>query len=150
MILAMAEILRVRVSDRREIERAVAALVELGVRRSLAAPPVYRFLWRLGWRIRPPLFQSFGTLFLLFSTGFATFMGTFMWSFVWTPDDMSLTASAIGIGLSGVLFGLYCADNCRCKARSLRLPDWQRYIAAAAHPRPRRLVKYGARSDSER
>ena len=133
MILAMAEILRVRVSDRREIERAVAALVKLGVRRSLAAPPVYRFLWRLGWRIRPPLFQSFGTLFLLFSTGFATFMGTYMWC-VRTPDR-SLTASAIAVGLTGVLFGLYCADNFRCKARSLRLPDWQRYIAAVAHPR---------------
>ena len=35
-----------------------------GVRSWTAAPPIYRLLWRLGIKVRPPLFASFRSLFL--------------------------------------------------------------------------------------
>jgi hypothetical protein len=101
----------------------IEELAAQGVGRSTAAPPVYRLAWRLGLRIPPPLYQSFGARSLGTGTGFALSYGLVMWNLVWRPDGQTPMHAIVLSLIAGALFGLFMGLFYRWKARSLRLPS---------------------------
>ncbi len=68
-------------------------LAAQGVRSQTFAPPVYRFAWRLGMRVRPPLYQPFSTLAVGMGTGFGALWGVMMWILFWRPDGLSASSA---------------------------------------------------------
>lgn len=93
-----------------------------GVPKSTSAPPAYRLAWRMGLRVRPPLYQSFASLAIGMGLWFGVLWGLVMWLLFWRRDALSIT-TAFGASLAaGVLFGLMMAAYYRRKARGLRLP----------------------------
>jgi membrane associated rhomboid family serine protease len=100
----------------------VEELAAQGVGRSTSAPPAYRLAWRLGLRVRPPLYQSFAALVVGMGALFGVLWGLFMWVIFWRPDGHSPTSAIVTALVTGALFGLLIALFYRWKARSLRLP----------------------------
>ncbi len=98
------------------------ALVAQGVGRYTAAPLIYQLAWRLGLRVRPPLYQSFKTLALSIGTGFGLVWGLVTWLFFWGPEGDPLPAVLVGAVVAGTLFGLIMATVYRRKARTVHLP----------------------------
>lgn len=98
------------------------ALIAQGIDRYTAAPILYRLAWRLGLRVRPPLYQSFRTLVLSHAAWFGLGFGILMWFFFWLPGGYPLPVVLLGIVLAGIPFGLLMAASIRRKAKHLHLP----------------------------
>ena len=93
-----------------------------GVGRYTSAPPAYRLAWRLGVRVRPPIYQSFSTAALQMGVGFAVGWGVLMWVLFWRAEQYSLLLMvAMSLG-AGAGFGLSMASYFRWKRKGLRLP----------------------------
>ncbi len=97
-------------------------LAAQGVTRSTFAPPAYQIAWRLGLRVRPPLYQPFSTLALGMGTGFGVLWGLMMWIFFWRADGLPALPAIGSALLGGALFGLLMAAYYRSRAARLRLP----------------------------
>ena len=104
-----------------------------GVRRNTSAPPVFRMLWRLGVNIPPPLFLSFGALFVLSGSTFGLLWGIFMQLFVWRFIAVPTSFGAVGSVACGIAFGLIFAGYYAWKAKRLQLPRWADYIPPESH-----------------
>jgi hypothetical protein len=108
------------------LERARAHLAALGVPRSRIAPPVYRWAWKLGLALPPPLFSGFGFHFIVQSALFAALWGLAMIVLVRVAGLFIPAAYvAIAAALAGLTFGLAMAFFLRHKARRLSLPPWE-------------------------
>lgn len=111
-----------------KLARAQARLAELGVPRSTIAPPVYRAAWKLGVELPPPLFASFGFLFLVQAILFATLWGLGMLLFVRLAGlfipAFFVAFAALAAGLS---FGVVMALLIHRKAKQLALPPWESF-----------------------
>jgi len=103
-----------------------------GVRSWTAAPPLYRLLWRLGIKVRPPLFASFRSLsvlylcfFLLLWWGQGISWGSshFWW---WEGGSHSISGLVASV-VAAVSIGAIMAAIIRRKARKLALPRWEDY-----------------------
>ena len=125
--------------QREAIVRARAALAARGVHGTLAGPPIYRLLWRVGINIRPPAFQSFVALFLLLSSLTAPLLAL-GWGVAGAivPDASSGWHTVAGAALGGLLSGLAMASYFRLSARKLRLPSWDEVMRADHHQSERR------------
>ena len=110
-----------------KIKHLLEDLGNRGVSQYTVAPPVYQLLWRLGWQVRPPLFQSFIALFLGMGTFFGVFFGLLMWIVLWGSMRLGAGVAVMESAMAGALFGLAMATYYRWKARSLGLPKWERY-----------------------
>lgn len=105
-----------------QYDRAVEAIISKGVRRLEADPLVFRLIWRLGLRTRPPLYLGFGSLFawnaVLFGVLFVVGMLVLRRDApIWVP----LLASVLG----SLAYGVIIAALVRRKARRLGLPAWE-------------------------
>lgn len=105
-----------------QYDRAVALAASKGVRRLEADPPVFRLIRRLGFRMRPPLYLGFGSLFawnaVLFGVLFVAGMLLLQRDApIWVP----LLASVLG----SLIYGVVIAALVRRKARRLELPEWE-------------------------
>jgi len=100
------------------------ALSKRGVWPFMVAPPIYRLLWRLGLKVRPPLFQSFFTLFLDNGTFFVVVMWVLTFSQGTVLDAEEFFSFIIPWG---AFVGLVVAIHIRWKARRLGLPSWKEY-----------------------
>jgi hypothetical protein len=95
-----------------------------GVGRLTAAPPVYRFLWKVGIKIPPPLFAS-----LLWN---AIFMSTYFFLMSEVVIRILFYGSSAGPVYIPVLLGLLAGNLTAIitsvQKRRLRLPKWPRYL----------------------
>lgn len=104
-----------------KIHVAVEELQTRGVRNTVAAPLLYRALWRIGIALPPPLFQSFLGLLILHGVLFGLLMGAILAC----ADRRLAPDGAILLGtVSGAIFGLVMATHFRVEARRLGLPPW--------------------------
>lgn len=108
------------------LARAQAAARAAGVLESNHAPAMYRHLWRLGVRVRPPYFGGFVSNALIAGVPFALAYGAIAWLETLLRDTgrWLSTAPATAIG-AGALFGVALASYYRWTARRLGLPSWQ-------------------------
>jgi Family of unknown function (DUF6404) len=115
-------------------ERMLAITEELraqGVGPYMSAPPIYRLAWRLGLRVRPPLYQPFAPLALGMGIWFGVAWGLLMRFLFWRTEAHPLLSAVIGSLIAGTLFGLMMAGYYRWKAGRLRLPPLNGQSAAA-------------------
>jgi hypothetical protein len=90
---------------------------------SNAIPPVWRLLWRWGYKTPPPCFLSFPVAALSAGIAFAIVYGIFMWLVVW-PANVALTRALTSSTIAGILYGLAMATYWRIRAKQLELPAW--------------------------
>lgn len=110
-------------NDYRQRMLAIAdELSEQGVGRYASAPPIYRLAWRLGFRIRPPHYQSFASLTLGSAAWFGLTWGLVMWFMDWQYKQMPVAAALVASAAAGLFFGLMMAAIYRWKAHRLHLP----------------------------
>ena len=103
-----------------------------GVQRSAVSPPLYRFLWSMGLKLKPPLFQSFLSRFLhstiLFAVGVGTIALVFLCLGLWfgvvpsSPSHLAVWSLILGGALA---VGLLDAWVIRKRAHKLGLPRWE-------------------------
>lgn len=108
-----------------KIEAMYSHVKNLGISRSIAAPPLWRMLWWIGIEVPPPLFMGFTANALLTGTHFGVCWGGLMMLVNLFRHDFSpsvLFFAAIG---AGVLFGSSMAANWRYIARKHHLPSWE-------------------------
>lgn len=107
------------VAFRQKLDRRLIELRTKGVSRGLAAPLLYRLLWRLGCEIQPPLYQDFWSLFLLQGLLFAV-----LWGLVMLPWLLGVSMVSVIVTLcTGLAYGLFAAIYCRRRAHALGLHD---------------------------
>jgi hypothetical protein len=132
-----------------KVEHLINCLETHGIARSTVAPPLYRFLWRLGIEVLPPHFQSVTSITLLtgcvFGPAFGAAFGALIWISSWWLTDLEfpLVALALLSAVSGAMFGLIMAASYTSQAKWLKLPAWHKYPSidhaeAESGPAPRR------------
>ncbi|WP_436045994.1 DUF6404 family protein [Pseudoxanthomonas sp. LjRoot143] len=107
------------------LQQALAFIESKGVRRSTAAPPLYRLFWRMGLKVPPPLMASFPSIALLMGGFFGLFWGLLMWLLMWGRTGMPVAFGASIALLAGALFGLLMAAVLRSQARNKQIPAWK-------------------------
>jgi hypothetical protein len=81
---------------RAQLDRSLAVLSQHGLSRNHAEPLLFRLLWKLGVRVRPPHFLGFASIALVFGTWFAGAWGVFMWTLVWSHQASASAAWRFG------------------------------------------------------
>src|SRR2546423_703694 len=108
-----------------KLAAALALLASTGIWRSNYAPPLVRFLWRLGVRVPPPHFVGFSAHFVFTGSFFGITWGLLMWFALWSRSGMS-PGIAVGMAmLAGLFFGLCMAGYYRHGARKHGIPLWR-------------------------
>jgi len=104
-----------------KIALAVEELRQRRLRKSTASPLLYRFLWRLGVAIPPPLFQSFLGAAVVHGLWIGVPIGAFLacWDRRLAPVGATYYGTIAGAG-----YGLLMATYLRWQARRLGLPSW--------------------------
>lgn len=107
---------------------ALALLTEKGIPAAKADPAPLRLARRLGIRLRPVYFETFGRLALFYGIGFAL-----IWSLL---RILTVMASGGGIAnvivlplIGGLVFGLAMATYVRRQHARLGLPAWEALAA---------------------
>jgi hypothetical protein len=108
-----------------KVAHLLGDLGQKGVGRFTIAPPMYRLFWRLGIKVRPPLFASFWSLVAITGLGYGILLFVFMWPFVWQTEPVSAVVGTAA--LAAVLFGLFMGVYYRVRAQKLGLPRWEDY-----------------------
>ena len=100
-------------------------LDKLGASRIDVVPPLWRLLWRFGFHLAPPPFQSFGFNAVLTGGSFAIALGLFLW---WiSPQSYPLPTFVGYMAFISVAFGLAMATYARYLARRFQLGNWDDY-----------------------
>ena len=120
--------------QREKIEAAVRDLRGRGVGAFTAAPPIFRWLWRLGVGVPPPLFIPFGKSAIALGVAFAVLWPAVGWLLRGGQFLDSLPVEAATALLGGTLFGISMAGYYRYRARRLRLPAWEQYPESSQLP----------------
>jgi hypothetical protein len=107
-----------------KLTAAIALLESTSILRDSYAPPLFRLLWRLGFRVPPPHFLDFTTNFVFASSFFSVMWGFLMWLAEWPRQGLSLGIAGSAIS-AGLLFGLGMAGYDRYVARKYRIPLWR-------------------------
>ena len=120
---------------RESIERYIADLEKLGVTRSTSAPPLYRVLWALGIRARPPLRQTFVSHMLT---------SVVLWALATVA--MSLIGGysldwIVTFGACGIVLGFWAASS------NEKLKEQVQFRARVDDSRSRRLARQGRAED---
>jgi hypothetical protein len=110
------------------LQQALMFIESKGVRRSTAAPPLYRLFWRMGLKVPPPLMAGFWAIALLMGGFFGLFWGVVMWLLMWGRNGMPLAFAALLALVAGVLFGLLMAAVLRSQARNKQIPAWKDFV----------------------
>ncbi|HEY9108622.1 MAG TPA: DUF6404 family protein [Roseateles sp.] len=110
-------------SARRQI--ALDLLRERGIKRSQGEPWLFRLLWALRIKLRPPHFGSAFTLIGLHGLYFATVWGMSMWFFIWRAENRPWPSALVTSLGAGFAFGLAIAMTYRQSRAKLNLPAWE-------------------------
>jgi Family of unknown function (DUF6404) len=107
-----------------KITFAVEELNARNVRKATATPLPYRLLWRLGFAIPPPLFQSFLGLAVFHGLLFGLLLGAIL---ACVDRRLAPDGATVFGTIGGAIFGLVMAAHFRLEARRLELPNWSEY-----------------------
>ena len=111
-------------NHREKIEYLINDFQVRGLKKGMAAPPVYRLLLKLGFEIPPPAFQSTKRRLLITSLTQSSLWGLMMYSFV--VDEWFWEFPLLCAG-----FGVYMAITFDFLSygsiRRLNLPSWDQY-----------------------
>ena len=107
------------------LQRALAMLDGKGLPRGTSAPLLYRWLWKLGWRIAPPPMAGFASTALVTGAFFGPVWGLMMWLMLWRRSQMPVGMVLLAAVLTGVLFGLSMGLYGRWNARRRGIPLWR-------------------------
>jgi len=119
----------------KKIEIYIQDMTERGWKKWSSSPPLYRLFWKLGWKVPPPIFNSFGKNFVLHGLWF----GVFMWFWfllinLFETKYLNLyiiilltTVSAV---VAGLISGALMAWFFRRKNRKLGMGDWENYTGS--------------------
>jgi len=110
-------------SYREDMLRMVSELQAQGVSRYTSAPPVYRLAWRLGFRVKPPLYQSFRTRAATMGVAFGILMAIAQWLLPLNDTPFLLGRTLLMTTVMGAIFGLTMSLILQLKIRRLRLPQ---------------------------
>jgi hypothetical protein len=111
------------------LQRMEEELSKQGIPSSLYAPLLYRWAWRLGCNITPPLFASFVTNLLTIGAFFGLLWGGFLGVLVWAHPGLSPGCALFGAIAIGLAAGTWMAFTYRYIAKRCRLPAWKDYGA---------------------
>ncbi|MFN7166618.1 MAG: DUF6404 family protein [Pannonibacter sp.] len=105
-------------------EFAIQDAIAHGIRPWDADPPIDRLLRKLGLRMRPTLYRSFGANMFVYGSYFGTFLGLLNWFTIWSRDSTPIpVAVMISIG-AGSAFGAFTAALMARKRRKAGLTRW--------------------------
>jgi hypothetical protein len=94
---------------------------------SNAIPPMWRLLWKLGFKTPPPYFLPFLTGAIYAGVFFFSSLLMIRWLISWyIPKTMNPSDVAI-IGIAGIFFGIAMSITWRSKSQKLHLPDWDSF-----------------------
>ncbi len=108
----------------KRLKVALDLLNEKGVKKYISSPLLYRCLWKLGLKVIPPPFCTFGSNFLVNAIFMSVFWGIWMIFIVW-DSGVSLIAKIISIIFVGIFIGYYKASLTRKIQRDHHLPRWE-------------------------
>jgi len=109
----------------RRCDFAVREAIAHGIRPWHADPPVDRLFRKLGFRIRPPHYRTFGANMVAFGWFFGTFWGIFMWLAVWSRNSMQISVAVMTSVCAGIAFGAIDAAVVARKRRKAGLTRWE-------------------------
>jgi len=107
----------------------IADLTKRGINQYTAAPPFWRFAWKLGIKLPPPYFMGFFPAALVTGVPFGLLFGL-LWGLPWWFGfwrEFGFWVPAAGGAATGILFGLIMAATWRISARKFKLPSWDAY-----------------------
>ena len=107
------------------LQRALAMLDGKGLPRGTSAPLLYRLLWKLGFRVPPPLMMGLVPNALLMGGFFGPVWGLLMWLMLWRRSQMPVGMVLQAMVLAGVLFGLSMGMYGRWIAGRHGIPHWR-------------------------
>lgn len=120
---------------RQKLRHYARDMAERGVNLRSAAPPLHRFLWKMGFEVPPPLFQSFVSHLLLSAAVVALGVSAAAWAVVLlmglSPDSLP-RGLVLGVGV-GLIFGTLQGLASRITASRLGLPRWEDYPERGSH-----------------
>jgi len=113
-----------------KVEYLMLDLVHRGISPHTGAPPAFRFLWKVGLRVPPPLFIGFASNTILLGTVFG-----FLWALLmlcgehWALGGTNLEFTFVVSALVGLFWGLWMAGFMAWYQRRLKLnlPRWRNY-----------------------
>lgn len=109
----------------RRYAAAVAEMQRAGVRRWIGEPPQVRLMRRMGFRPRPPHYQSFMSVMLKMWLSFSIFWGAGMYLVRWQYSAQSLSIALPITLIAGWLYGMGMASVHLQAIRRLRLSRWE-------------------------
>jgi len=124
-------------SHHEKVESYLLEMKSRGVKPGLAAPPLFRLLWMLGFSVRPPLFMTRSQLTVVMGLFFGVTMTIFFAVMLrWIEDSPSsfatrIPSAAVPGAIGGLVFGMVMARVFRTIADRLDLPRWEDYGTAA-------------------
>lgn len=103
---------------------AEAELAAAGVWASNGNPPLTRIMRRLGFKPRPPHYDSTTKIIVGFALWFGPIWGIMMWLAGWRDSGMSIGMAAISALVAGALFGAFMAIYYAHGRRKYCLSSW--------------------------
>ena len=107
------------------LQRALVMLDGKGLPRGTSAPLLHRWLWKLGFRVPPPLMMGFVPNALLMWGFLGPTWGLVMWLVGWRRSQMPVGMVLQAMVLAGVLFGLSMGMYGRWIAGRHGIPHWR-------------------------
>lgn len=110
-----------------KVDHLIDNLTTQGAWKSNVAPPIFQLFWKLGWKVRPPVFMGFFNV--LFPAGLiaGVLWALFMWHTSWSEAGRSLSYAALfGAGFAFGFSWLY-SMMMRWMRRKYRLTTWEAY-----------------------
>jgi hypothetical protein len=108
-----------------QLDRSLAVLSARGLSRHHAEPLLFRMLWKLGVRVRPPHFLGFAHIAIAYGIWFAGVWGVFMWLLVWSQQGIGVAGVALRAVGAGACVGLLMAWFYARERREFGLPAWE-------------------------
>jgi hypothetical protein len=108
-----------------QLDRSLAVLSARGLSRLHAAPLLFRLLWKLGVKVRPPHFLGFASTAIVYGGWFAGAWGVLMWVLVWSQQGIGIGGVALRAAGAGACFGLTMAWFYARERREFALPAWE-------------------------
>ena len=114
-------------THREKVRHLVADLGNQGVNSFSVAPPLYRLLWLIGFKVPPPHMQDSGAVAKLTGSSFAVVLTALMILWRKPANGLSVVYVCLMASLAGVYFGRKMAKYYRDSASKLFLPSWENY-----------------------
>jgi hypothetical protein len=113
-----------------KVEYLMLDLVHRGISPHTGAPPAFRFLWKIGLQVPPPLFIGFAGNTILLGTVFGFVLGLLIlcWEH-WALGRTNFAFTFLLSALAGLSWGFWMAAALAWYQRRLKLdfPRWRDY-----------------------